>query len=107
MDGEHAAIGRLRNELANAQFDLDQTTVRAPTGGFVTELALRPGVYVVPAPFRLAILDIVDDMSNYHVPLGSSGEAAIYTDHFHELSLLRKILLWKRSWQNYFFLESL
>ena len=186
VDGEHTAIVRLRNELADAQFDLDQTTVRAPTGGFVTELALRPGVYVVPAPFRpamvfvndsqrdrkfaaafqqnalqrvhagdeaevlfkgipgrvfkakvrvlidaiaggqlqttgtlvnvvgpatgdraLALLDIVDDMSKYHVPLGSSGEAAIYTYHFHELSLLRKIRLQMRSWQNYIFFESL
>src|SRR5215813_1041833 len=51
VDGEHAAIVRFRNELADAQFDLDQTTVRAPSGGFVTELALRSGVYVVPAPF--------------------------------------------------------
>jgi len=185
VDGEHTAIVRLRNELADAQFDLDQTTVRAPTGGFVTELALRPGVYVVPAPFRpamvfvndsqkdrqlaaafqqnalqrvragdeaevlfkgipgrvfkakvrvlidaiaggqlqttgtlvnvvgpatgdraLALLDIVDDMSAYQVPLGSAGEAAIYTEHFHELSLLRKILLRMRSWQNYAFFEA-
>jgi len=185
VDGEHTAIVRLRNELADAQFDLDQTTVRAPTGGFVTELALRPGVYVVPAPFRpamvfvndsqkdrqlaaafqqnalqrvragdeaevlfkgipgrvfkakvrvlidaiaggqlqttgtlvnvvgpatgdraLALLDIVDDMSAYQVPLGSAGEAAIYTEHFHELSLLRKILLRMRSWQNYAFFKA-
>ena len=185
VDGEHTAIVRLRNELADAQFDLDQTTVRAPTGGFVTELALRPGVYVVTAPFRpamvfvndsqkdrqlaaafqqnalqrvragdeaevlfkgipgrvfkakvrvlidaiaggqlqttgtlvnvvgpatgdraLALLDIVDDMSAYQVPLGSAGEAAIYTEHFHELSLLRKILLRMRSWQNYAFFEA-
>jgi len=185
VDGEHSAIVRLRNELADAQFDLDQTTVRAPTGGFVTELALRPGVYVVPAPLRpamifvndsqndralaaafqqnalqrvrpgdeaevlfkgipgrvfkarvrlvidaiaggqlqstgtlvnvggplpgdraLAILDIVDDLSGYQVPLGSAGEAAIYTEHFHELSLLRKILLRMRSWQNYAFFEA-
>ena len=185
IDGEHTAIVRFRNELADAQFDLDQTTIRAPTGGFVTELALRPGVYVVPAPFRpamtfvndsqqdralaaafqqnalqrvkagdeaevlfkgipgrvfkakvrlvidaiaggqlqttgtlreigttlpgdraLAILDIVDDMSPYQVPLGSAGEAAIYTSHFHELSLLRKILLRMRSWQNYAFFEA-
>ena len=177
---------RLRNELADAQYDLDQTVVRAPTGGFVTELALRPGVYVVPAPFRpamvfvndsqkdralaaafqqnalqrvragdqaevlfkgipgrvfkakvrllidavaagqlqstgtlvnvggpptgdraLAVLDIVDDISAYQVPLGSAGEAAIYTEHFRELSLLRKILLRMRSWQNYVFFESL
>jgi multidrug resistance efflux pump len=184
VDGEHTAIVRLRNELADAQFDLDQTTVRAPTGGFVTELALRPGVYVVPAPFRpalifvndskkdrslaaafqqnalqrvkagddaevlfkgipgrvfkakvrllidavaggqlqstgtlvnvgaasedraLAVLDLVDDISAYQVPLGASGEAAIYTEHFHELSLLRKILLRMRSWKNYAFFEA-
>lgn len=185
VDGEHSAIARLRNELADAQYDLDQTLVRAPTGGFVTQLALRPGVYVVPAPFRpamifvndsprdramtaafqqnalqrvragdeaevlfkgipgrvfkakvrlvlnaiaagqlqttgtlenfgelppgdraLAVLDIVDDLSGYQVPLGAAGEAAIYTEHFHELSLLRKILLRMRSWQNYAFFEA-
>jgi multidrug resistance efflux pump len=186
VDGEHTVIVRLRNELADAQFNLDQTTVRAPTSGFVTELALRPGMYVVPAPLRptmvfvndterdrklaaafqqnalqrvragdeaevlfkgipgrvfkakvrlvidaiaggqlqttgtlvnvggplagdraLAVLDIIDDTSAYQIPLGASGEAAIYTDHFHELSLLRKILLRMRSWQNYVFFESL
>ncbi|QOG20190.1 MULTISPECIES: HlyD family secretion protein [Bradyrhizobium] len=185
VDGEHSAIVRLRNELADAQYDLDQTVVRAPTGGFVAELALRPGVYVVPAPFRPAMvfvndsptdralvaafqqnalqrvnigneaevlfkavpgrvfkakvslvidvvaagqlqtsgtlysveglpegralvrLDLVDDISGYKVPLGSAGEAAIYTEHFHELSLLRKILLRMRSWQNYVFPEAL
>jgi multidrug resistance efflux pump len=187
VDGEHSVIVRLRNELADAQYDLDQTVVRAPTGGFATELALRPGVYVVPAPFRpamifvndsqkdralaaafqqnalqrvkagdeaevlfkaipgrvfkakvrlvidaiaggqlqttgtllnvggagvpadraLVVFDIVDDISGYQVPLGSAGEAAIYTEHFHELSLLRKILLRMRSWQNYVFPESL
>jgi hypothetical protein len=41
------------------------------------------------------------------VPLGSVGETAIYTEHFHELSLLRKILLRMRSWQNYIFLEGI
>jgi multidrug resistance efflux pump len=40
VDGEHSAIVRLRNELADAQYDLDQTVVRAPTGGFVTEVSL-------------------------------------------------------------------
>ena len=61
----------------------------------------------VPGDRTLAILDIVDDISRYQVPLGSSGEAAIYTEHFHELSLLRKILLRMRSWKNYAFFESL
>src|SRR5262249_35744775 len=60
VDGEHSIIVRLRNELADAQYDLDQTVVRAPTGGFVTQLALRPGGYVVPAPFRPAMVFIND-----------------------------------------------
>jgi hypothetical protein len=61
----------------------------------------------VPADRALVVLDIVDDISSYQVPLGSAGEVAIYTEHFHELSLLRKILLRMRSWQNYVFPESL
>src|SRR6201999_312377 len=47
-----------------AQYDLDQTTVRAPTGGFVTELALRPGVYVVPAPLRPAMIFVNDSQKD-------------------------------------------
>ena len=61
----------------------------------------------MPGDRALAVLDVVDDMSDYQVPLGSAAEAAIYTQHFHELSLLRKILLRMRSWQNYVFPESL
>ena len=32
-------------------------------------------------------------------------QAAIYTHHWHHVSLIRKILLRMRSWQNYVFLE--
>jgi multidrug resistance efflux pump len=185
VNGVHASIVRLQAELADAQYNLEQTTVRAPTGGFVTQLALRPGMYVVPVPLRpalifvndspedrilaaafqqnalqrviagdeaevlfegipgrvfkarvhsvieaiaagqfqatgtmqdfgvqlpggraMAVLDILDDTSGYQLPLGAAGEAAIYTHHFHELSLLRKILLRMRSWQNYIFFEA-
>ena len=158
--------------------------VRAPSEGFVTQVALRPGVYVVPAPLRpamvfvntnkgdqelgaafqqnslqrvkagdeaevafdavpgrvfkgkvrnvldaiaagqiqatgnlvdfgarteggraLAVIDVTDDMSGYQIPLGAAGQVAIYTEHWHHVSLLRKILLRMRSWQNYIFLE--
>jgi multidrug resistance efflux pump len=182
--GVNTNVARLQAELADAEFDLDQTTVRAPTSGFVTQLALRPGMYTVAAPLRpvmtfvhdtpqdkilaaafqqnalqrvkagdeaevlfeavpgrvfkakvrnvldaiaagqlqatgtmqdfgerlpggraVAILELIDDISPYQIPLGASGEAAIYTHHLHHLSLLRKILLRMRSWQNYVFLE--
>jgi multidrug resistance efflux pump len=185
VDGEHSDVVRLRNELAEAEYNLSETTVRAPTSGFVTEVSLRPGMFVgataalpvmifvndtqkdralaaafqqnalqrvkagdeaevlfkgipgrvfkakvrlvidaiaagqlratgalmeiraaVPGDRALAVLDILDDMSGYQVPLGADGEAAIYTEHVHELSLLRKILLRMRSWQNYAFFEA-
>jgi hypothetical protein len=53
----------------------------------------------------VAIIDIIDDMSDYQIPLGSKAQVAIYTEHWHHLSLLRKILLRMRSWENYVFLE--
>jgi multidrug resistance efflux pump len=52
IDGVNTTVARIRAELGDAQYDLDQTTVRAPTAGFVTQVSLRPGMYVVPAPLR-------------------------------------------------------
>ena len=184
VDGVNTAVARIRAELADAQYDLDQTVTRAPSKGFVTQVALRPGMYVVPAPLRpvmifvntengdkeltgafqqnalqrvragdeaeiafdavpgrvfkgkvrlvidaiaagqlqatgqlidvgarseggraLALIDLEDDLSGYQIPLGAAGMAAIYTDHWHHVSIIRKILLRMRSWQNYVFLE--
>ena len=48
---------------------------------------------------------MTDDMSAYHLPGGAVAQVAVYSDHWHELSLLRKILLRMKSWQNYIFLE--
>jgi hypothetical protein len=53
----------------------------------------------------VAIIDVTDDMSDYQIPLGSKAQVAIYTEHWHHHSLLRKILLRMQSWQNYVFLE--
>ena len=35
-----------------ARYDLDQTTFKAPTNGYVTQLFLRPGMMAVPLPLR-------------------------------------------------------
>jgi hypothetical protein len=53
----------------------------------------------------LAIIDVTDDMSNYQIPLGAAGQVALHTEHWHHVSMIRKILLRMRSWQNYIFLE--
>ena len=91
-----AKVGLVYDAIPAGQLQTTGTLVAAP------ELE-----GAMPGNRALVRLDLVDDISGYHVPLGSTGEAAIYTEHFHELSLLRKILLRMRSWQNYVFPESL
>jgi hypothetical protein len=53
----------------------------------------------------MAFIDIKDDISAYQIPLGAAAQVAVYTEYWHHLSLLRKILLRMRSWQNFVFLE--
>jgi hypothetical protein len=53
----------------------------------------------------VAVIDVIDDMSAYQIPLGAAAQVAVYTDHWHHVSMIRKILLRMRSWQNYIFLE--
>jgi multidrug resistance efflux pump len=184
LGGENPTVARLRAELGDAEYDLEQTTTRASTDGFVTQVALRPGMYAVPIPLRpvmvfvhtgdrdrslaaafqqnalqrvkandeaevafdgvpgrvfkgkvrhvvdaiasgqiqptgilqdvgartpggraLAIIDVEEDISSYQIPSGAAAEVAIYTEHWHHVALLRRILLRMRSWQNYVFLE--
>ena len=52
IDGENTDVARLRAMLSNAEFNLEQTVVRAPTDGMVTQLILRPGVIAVPIPLK-------------------------------------------------------
>ena len=184
IEGVNTTVARLTAELADAQYDLEQTVMRAPGAGFVTQVALRPGLYVTPLQMRpsmvfvnteardrelgaafqqnslqrvkagdeaevafdavpgrvfkgkvrlvldaiaagqlsatgalvdfgertsggraLAVIDVEDDMTPYQIPLGAAGQVAIYTEHWHHVSMIRKILLRMRSWQNYVFLE--
>jgi multidrug resistance efflux pump len=184
VGGVNTSVARLQAELLDAEYDLEQTTVRAPTDGFVTQVGLRPGLYATPLPARpamvfvntgerdkalsaafqqnalqrvkagddaeisfdavpgrvfkgkvrivldaiaagqfqasgvlqdfgaavdggraVAIVDVLDDLSAYQIPLGAAAGVALYTHHWHHLSMLRKILLRMKSWQKYVFME--
>ncbi|EGQ8078312.1 HlyD family secretion protein [Vibrio vulnificus] len=182
VGGENTQVAQLLAELRKAQFDLEQTVVRAPTDGYVTQLALRPGVMSVPLPlapvmtfvhseekiytaafrqnslqrlqpgfeaefmFRalpgkvfkgevievlpaigesqfqargallgtealrtsgrvFATLRITDDLSEYHLPMGTAVEVAVYSDSFTHVSIMRKVLIRMKSWQNYLYLD--
>ncbi|MBV7261839.1 HlyD family secretion protein [Photobacterium sp. 2_MG-2023] len=63
-----------------------------------TELFLKQGRPVVR-------LKMIDDLSEYQLPLGANMEIAVYSDHAHHLAVMRKILIRMKSWQNYLYLD--
>jgi RND family efflux transporter MFP subunit len=54
-----ASVDQLKGQVAAAQYSLDQTVVRAPTDGYVTNLALRKGARVAALPLSpvMAFID--------------------------------------------------
>lgn len=178
-----AKLDDLNAQLGTAKFNLEQTVVRAPTDGYVTQVALRPGMRAVSLPLR-PVMVFVHDESKYFigwyrqnsmlrlqagdeaevafdgipgevfagkvkvvlpaiaegqiqasgnlydprsarypgripvliditdpdfkayagkVPGGSYAQSAIYTEHFHHVAIIRKVLLRMSAWMNYFF----
>ncbi len=176
-------LADLEGQLATAQFNLDQTTVRAPTDGYVTQMTLRPGIRAVSMPLRPVMVfvnkeslyfvgwfrqnsllrltagdeaevaydgipgrvftgrvvtvmpalaegqvqasgTLVSPMSAPYpgrigvrieitdpafeayrdlVPGGAYAQAAIYSQHFHHVAIMRKILLRMSAWMNYLY----
>lgn len=180
--GENTQVASLLAELRQAEFNLEQTVVTAPTDGYVTQLALRPGVMAVPLPlapvmtfvhtedklytaafrqnslqrlepgfeaefmfralpgkvFKGEVVDVLpaigesqfqargsllgtealrtsgrvfvtlkitDDLAEYHLPMGTAVEVAVYSDSFTHVSIMRKVLIRMKSWQNYLYLD--
>ena len=183
VDTTRARMDDLQAQLNIAQFELDNTTVRAPSKGYVTQVSLRPGIYAVKMPLRPAmvfvpledhsyvawmrqnsqlrlslgdeaeiafdgipgevfaarvkmvmpviaegqvqpsgnligftgspppgrvpvVLEVTDpDFEQYRslMPGGAYGQAALYSEHFHHVAIMRKILLRMAAWMNYIF----
>ncbi|MGN5041466.1 HlyD family secretion protein [Aeromonas sp. 3P] len=59
--------------------------------------AIRPG----RMPVLISITD--PEWAKYQVIAGASGQAAVYTEYFHHVSVMRKVLLRMASWMNYIF----
>ena len=52
LNGEQSQVVSLRAQLAEAKYNLDQTTVRAPSDGYITQVLIRPGTYAASLPLR-------------------------------------------------------
>ncbi len=61
INGVNTTVARLQSELRDAEFDLEQTTIRAPSDGYVAQMFLRPGMLVVPLPLSPAMVFIHRD----------------------------------------------
>lgn len=48
IDGVNTTVARLQADLQSAEYDLEQTSVVAPTDGYVTQMLLRPGMTASP-----------------------------------------------------------
>ena len=55
LDEATAGIDSLNAQLDNARWQLDETVVRAPHGGYVINLQVRPGTYVTNVPFAASM----------------------------------------------------
>ena len=51
------------------------------------------------------LIEVTDDLSEYNLSSGSRAQVAVYSDHWHHLAVMRKILLRMSSWQNYLYLD--
>lgn len=71
--------------------------VQANSGLLDQSTAQRPGR--LPVTIKITY----PEWSKYQVIAGASGQAAIYTHHFHHVSIMRKVLLRMASWLNYLF----
>lgn len=176
IGGINTTVARLAADLRDAEYDLRQTTVTAPTNGYVTQLFLRPGMMAASSPTMIfihaddkifsaafpqtvvqrlqpgaeaeiafdaipgrvfrgkvdALIDavsqgqlqatgtllnpedrakspglasvnirIVDDLSPYQLPAGTTAQVAVYSDHWAPVAAIRRILLRMKSWLNY------
>ena len=177
-DGVNPAVRQIMAQLDIKRWELEQTVVRAPGDGFVTQLLLRPGQLAVPFPlsspmvfipserpmlvasfpqnvvmgfepgmeaelafkaypgriFKARVSRIIpiipegaatasgqlrsvtsefstgripvvfeydEDLLSLHLPIGSQARVAVYTHKVHALSIVRKIILRMKSWENY------
>jgi multidrug resistance efflux pump len=179
-DGVNPEVREVMAQLEKARWELDQTTVRAPSDGYVPQLTLQPGqmatsfatkplmVFVsTQQPMLIAsyaqktianiepglegeavfkaypgrsfkvkvrrvltalpegdimasgellsttsakatgyvpvVFDYEEDISALNLPAGAQASIAVYTHKVHALSIVRKIILRIKSWENYVF----
>lgn len=182
VNGEQSQIVSLRAQLTEAKYNLEQTVIRAPSDGYVTQVLIRPGTYAAALPLRpvmvfipqqkrlivaqfrqnsllrlepgdeaevvfnalpgqvfkgklvtvlpvvpggsyqaqgalqsltvvpgtdgvLSTIELEPNAEVDALPDGIYAQVAVYSDHFHHVSVMRKVLLRMTSWMHYLYLD--
>jgi multidrug resistance efflux pump len=74
-----------------------------PEGALVAGNRIQATVEASAAGHVQVVFDYGDDVANLNLPIGAQAQVAIYTHRVHALSILRKIVLRIKSWENYIF----
>lgn len=65
VDAAKANMDNLQAQLTDAEYNLERTVVKAKSDGYVTQMFVYPGLYVVPMPLRPAMVFIQKDSFRY------------------------------------------
>ncbi len=70
LQQRQAEVDQLRSQLDGASYNLEQTTVRAPADGYVTNVALRKGARVASLPLApaMAFIDTSETIVGVYIP---------------------------------------
>lgn len=56
---------QLKADLSTAQYELEQTTVRAPSKGFVSQVFIRPGMRAVSLPLKPLMVFVPSELNRF------------------------------------------
>jgi len=89
VEETQARVKKLEADLETAEWNLEETTIRAPSDGFVTTVGLRPGQRVVTLPLQPAMTFVdtsgtvlglqIQQIYVRHVEVGQPVEVALKT----------------------------
>ena len=65
VDTTKSLVDDLHAKLTDAEYNLERTVVRAQSDGYVTQMFVFPGLYVVPMPLRPAMVYIQEASFRY------------------------------------------
>ncbi|TKB08236.1 HlyD family secretion protein [Desulforhopalus sp. IMCC35007] len=75
--------------------------------GALAEGQLSPSLAMVnvnahiPEGLIPVFIEFDDDMSEFFLPMGSVGTVAVYSEKWHHVTIIRKMLMRMKSWQNF------